>query len=487
MMIRAVPIILLIALAFTGCTPAPPQNQFDGVRQAVAQRTGATVRWRTDSAEDAAADQAIQQLLTQPLTAEAAAQIALLNNRHLQATFEEIGIAQADLVQAGLLKNPVFDLGVRFPDRSPSKTYLDLSIASDFIELFLMPARQKLAGAALRSAQLRVTDQVLATVAQAKSDFYKYQAADQMLELRRQAAAAASASADAARRLREAGNINELDTLAEQTQDVRTEVELTDAVGETEAARELVNRDLGLTAGIDSWKAAPRLADPEAGEIALAGLEDLALRQREDLAAAREDLARQLQSLKFTRQTRFISSVNIGPEAERETDGQWRIGPSLSAPVPLFDQGQAAVAHQMAVLRQSRARYEAMCADVRSDVRAAVARVRNARAKAMLYRGKVLPLQKRLAEQTLLQFNGMFVGVFQLLQARRDEISAAAEYIAALRDYWTARAELQRSIGGGALPSAGPATTQDAAPPASAQPQAPSTEMQMHHVHGEHP
>ncbi len=166
--------LFLVATGFgllAGCSPTPPENHFASVQQTVTERTGAFVRWRTDSAEDAEADRKVTQLLAQPLTADVAAQVASLNNRHLQATFEDIGIAQADLVQAGLLKNPVFDLGIRFPNRSPSKTYLDMTIASDFIELFLIPARKKLAGVALCQAELRVTDQVLATVTQAKTDF----------------------------------------------------------------------------------------------------------------------------------------------------------------------------------------------------------------------------------------------------------------------------------------------------------------------------
>ncbi|HEY8749451.1 MAG TPA: TolC family protein [Tepidisphaeraceae bacterium] len=485
---KLLPALLLATLAFTGCTPAPPQAHFATVQQTVAQRTGATIHWRTGSPEDATADHAVHALLNQPLTAEAVAQIALLNNRHLQAMFEEIGIAQADLVQAGLLKNPVFDLGVRFPNRSPSKTYLDLSIASDFIELFLIPARQKLAGATLRQADLRVADQVLETVARAKSDFYRYQAAGQMLELRRQVASATSASADAAGRLFEAGNIAELDRLAEQTQDARAQIELASAQAESAETRETVNKVMGLTAMIDSWKPIPRLLDPPPADVDSSELESVAIRQRQDLAAAREDFALQSQSLTFTRQTRFLSAATLGAEAERETDGQWRIGPALSVPIPLFDQGQGAIARQQAILRQSRARYDALSADVRSEVRSGTLRLQNARAKAALYRDQVLPLQHRLVEQTQLHFNGMFVGVFQLLEARRAEISAGSEYIAALRDYWTARAELERATGGGALPQGSPAATQSATThPSTPDSQPMPADPHEHHHHGANP
>ena len=478
-------ILVLFAAAFTGCTPAPPESNFASVKQTVAQRTGAEIRWRTDSKEDAEADHAVRQLLAQPLTADSAAQISLLNNRHLQATFEEIGIAQADLVQAGLLKNPVFDLGIRFPTRSPSKTYLDMSIASDFIELFLIPARKKLAGAALKQAELRVTDQVLASVAQTKTDFYRFQAAEQMLELRKQVADAADASSETARRLQVAGNISQLDALAEQTQDVRTKVELNEAQAEVAAAREAVNKDLGLTTGADSWKPASRLADPPSTDIAGGPLEEFALQNRQDVAAARQDLNLQSSTLAYTRDTRLLPTLTAGVEAERETDGQWRIGPTFAVPVPLFDQGQGAISRQQAVLRQSRARYEGLCTDVRSEVRSASAKLKISREKAALYHDKVLPLQKKLVEQTQLHFNGMFVGVFQLLQARRDEISAGSEYISALRDYWTARAELERATGGGSLPLSHASTQPSTSQPSTTQPQNTAPESHEHHHHGD--
>ena len=487
MQIRSLVTVVMSFGGLAGCASAPPENHFAAVKQTVAERTGATVRWRTESAEDAEADRNVVQLLTKPLTADIAAQIALLNNRHLQATFEDIGIAQADLVQAGLLKNPVFDLSIRFPNRSPSKTYLDMSIASDFIELFLIPARKKLAGVALRQAELRVTDQVLATVTQAKTDFYRYQAAVQILTLREKVAQAASASSEAARRLQEAGNINQLDALAEEAQGVRARVELNDAQAESAAAREAVNKDLGMTNGADKWRPSDELPELPAGEVSVDGLEAIALRTREDVAAARQEVELQSATLAYGRQTRFLPTLTAGVEAERETEGQWRIGPTFAVPVPLFDQGQGVVARQEAVLRQSRSKYEALCADVRSEVRSASERVKASRRKAALYRDEVRPLQRKLMEQTQLQFNGMYASVFQLLQARREEISAETEYITALRDYWTARTELERATGGGALsvnfPSTRPAASRSATVPS----ENPVPTTLEHHHHGEMP
>ncbi len=110
------------ALASAGllsaCDSAPKDAGYGDVRQLVSDRTGLVVQWDCGTADDQEVAMAVAKMLHVQLNADQAAQIALLNNHHLQATFEDLGIAQADLVQAGLLKNPVFDLGVRFPDRA---------------------------------------------------------------------------------------------------------------------------------------------------------------------------------------------------------------------------------------------------------------------------------------------------------------------------------------------------------------------------------
>jgi outer membrane protein, heavy metal efflux system len=110
-MTRRFPTVLAMAalgVFLSGCASVPPKGGFDEVQQGAAQRLGQKVQWNQGTEDDQAAAQAVQLLLQRPLTADDAVQIALLNNRRLQAVYEELGIAQANLVQAGLLKNPRF-------------------------------------------------------------------------------------------------------------------------------------------------------------------------------------------------------------------------------------------------------------------------------------------------------------------------------------------------------------------------------------------
>jgi cobalt-zinc-cadmium efflux system outer membrane protein len=470
--------VATVAGLMMGCAAQPNGGDFESVKSEVASRTGYEVQWRGMSAQDAAVDDLVHAMLRQPLSADQAVQIALLNNRMLQATYAELGVAQADLVQAGLLKNPVFSAAFRFPFTSPKKTYLDLSVEDDFIDVFFIPARKKLAATAFDQAKARVTFAVLQLAADTRTAWFGYQAAEQMRELRKTVLAAQSASYDVAKRLHEAGNTDELALLGEQSQYDQARLSL--AMAETEAAeaREHLTDLMGLWGADTEWTAEGRLPEIPETEADPRGLETLAIRQRADLRAAQQDVMVQARMLGFTRDTRFLSSLNLGPEAERETDGQWRLGPSLSLPVPIFDQGQATVARANSLFRQSQQRYFALAVSIRSQVRAARTRMYNARDRVEFYRHDVLPVEQKLVQQTQLQYNGMYVGVFQLLQVRRDQIEVGRQYISALHDYWTARTELERAVGG-RLPRAAPATqpSETVPPPPPPPPMAPMNGM----------
>ncbi len=329
-------------------------------------------------------------------------------------------------------------------------------MTEDFLDVALLPARKKFAADQFEAAKAMVSNEVLTLAAETRADFYVYQAAEQMLKLRRTAAQAAAASLDAAIKLHDVGNMTDLDFANERADDVRAKIELSDAEAANAEAREKVTARMGLSAAQIQWAAVP-LPEIPSTEISDRGLESAALQQRQDLAAARQNVLAQAQALGMAADFRFFSDTDLGAEFERETDGQWRIGPTLSFPLPLFDQGQAKVSRAQAMLRQSEQRCLALAIDVQSQVRVARTKLFNARIKVLLYRDEVLPIERDVFHQTELQYNGMYLGVFQLLQAKEEEIDASRQYIEALRDYWIARAELEQALGG-RLPPATPTT-----------------------------
>ena len=443
-------VVALLALAtfLGGCATEGPGKSFHQVQSLAQERVGAKVYWNRNSEQDAKARAATDRALSQPLKCDAAVTVALLNNHRLQATFEELGISQADFVQAGLLDNPVFNLSIRFPNDRPAKTYLDIAAAENFLNIFLIPARKKIAAAQRDEAIARVTHEVLSLAGDTRVAFYNAQAAQQMVALRQSISDAANAALDTATRLRQAGNTTELDYYTQRAQAGRAKIDLANARAEAQDAREKLNALMGLWGAKAQWKIAGRLPDVPAVQVNPAGLESLAVQQRLDLAAAKKEVLVQSRKYGLTVDTRFFAQADAGVEGERETDGQWRIGPTISVPIPLFDQGQAAIARAHAELRQSQERYLALAVEIRAQVRAAQARMLNARVAAQFYHDEILPTQQKVLDQTQLRYNGMLVGVFQLLTAKRDEIDAAAQYVEELRTYWTSRADLERAIGG---------------------------------------
>lgn len=467
------------ATLLASCASVSPEKGFSDVRALVADRGIAQLHWNQGTPADAEALQAVRELLKSELTADAAVQIALLDNRRLQATLEDIGIAQADLVQAGLLSNPIFHGEIRFPAHPTSP--LELDVLENFFDLLLLPMRKRVAASQFEAVKLRVADAVLELASKTRSDFYSMQGAQQQVEMRRTIVLSEEAAVDAAERLHAAGNLTDLELANEQALLARARIELAAAEGQLLEAREVLTTAMGLWAEDIAITIAPQLPDLPEVEIDAAGLETLAVARRLDLAAARADVEASARAAGFASYQAIAPRFDMGFHSEREPDGLTTIGPSLDIPIPIFDQGRPAKARALAMLRQSEQRYAALAIEARSQVRRARNHMLAARKRAEYEHAVVLPLRQQILQETLLRYNGMLVGVFQLLQAKEAEIEAGQEYIESLLEYWMARTELERAVGG-RLPDANAAA--DAKPETGAQaPTTKPTEPEMHHDH----
>src|SRR5258708_1769305 len=213
---RAIALAISLGGLLLGCGSVAPAASFPEVEAVARERIGAGLHWIRGTAGDAEVDRKVRELLTTPLSVEAAVQIALLNNRTLQATYEELGVAQADLVQAGLLKNPVFSGMVRFPTSGTGFANLEFDLVGNFLELLFLPARKQVAALEFEERMLRVSHAVLELASQTRSTYYSAISARQVADLRRLVAQATEASAEYAKRLHDAGNLTELALTLEQ-------------------------------------------------------------------------------------------------------------------------------------------------------------------------------------------------------------------------------------------------------------------------------
>ena len=438
--------VALAGSLLAGCATAPADSGFSDVEQTVSDRLGQRIQWRQDTTEDQAAEEAVATLLADEIDADSAIQIALLNNHRLQAVYEELGMARAGLVQAGLLRNPVFGASIGFTEGGGSPD-LRFSIVQDFLGILYMPLRKRIAESEFAAAKLRVSGAVVDLSADVGAAYYALQAAQQMLELRRQVAGASAASLDAARRLRQAGNITGLDLDNEQALFINARLRIEAAKVVVTTRREHLNRLMGLSGADINWRIADRLPELSADRPDLKTLEARAVEASLDLAIVRQDIKTMGRRLGFTRTSALVPELELGGEGERE-EGAWDIGPEVAFPIPLFDQGQARIAAARSEVNRLRRNYVALATEIESVTRVTRKRLITARRMANEYERVALPLQARIVEQTQLQYNAMQLGVFQLLTSFERQIDVGERCVETLQDYWLARNDLERILNG---------------------------------------
>src|SRR5688500_346554 len=367
-----------VAIALVACVVGCASRHDDDsglrhVRDSVKERGGYVVQWNTGSADDARAGESVRGLLSsRELTADDAVRVALLSNRRLQATFEELGVAQADLVQAGLLRNPIFSAEIKFAEGGGG-TQLELAVVQEFLDVLQIPLRRRIAEGNFEAAKHRVTGAVLDLTGRVRAAFYVHQAATQTLEMRRNVAQATGLSFDFAKRLRDAGNITVLQLSREQALHEEAKVGLAGAEAEVLATLERLNGLMGLWGNDTRWTAASRLNNVPAAEVDVARIESRAVERSIDLAEARATVNSASDALGISRTFAFAGDqgVELGAAAEREPEGDWTVGPAVSVPIPLFDTGNARVARAQAEWRRARQTYFATAVEVRAAARAA--------------------------------------------------------------------------------------------------------------------
>ncbi|KAF0246631.1 MAG: outer membrane efflux [Planctomycetota bacterium] len=437
------------AIVLAGCS-VPEDAGFEDVRKPAEERTAKKVHWFRGGPEDAEVRRTIDELFSRELTSESVVQIALLNNPELQSHYEDLGVAQADLVQAGILSNPTIFGSAHFPTRPGVVTGMDFEIAQNFLDLLMIPARKEVASMEFERVKFHVVDDVIEMAARAKVAWLEVVAAQQRAEVRHAIAAAAEAQADLAARLKDAGNLSELAASRERDQSESSKMAWVKAEEQVSEARENLTVILGAWGTQVAWTAPKKLPDMPGTEIALNGLESLAIARRLDLAAARRERDASVERLDLVKAFRWLGTVELGFDAHRELEPEvgWAYGPSLALSLPIFDRQQAAIFALEAELRRRESTNRDLAIRIRSEVRSARERLLTHRRKAEHLQRVVIPLRERIVELALREYNFMLIGVAEVLRARQEEYDAYDESIEMVRDYWIARAELERAVGG---------------------------------------
>jgi cobalt-zinc-cadmium efflux system outer membrane protein len=442
--------VCLLLLGLTGCASVDLRAGFPEVSAAVEERHATKIVWNRGTELDQEAAEKLRSLLQRKLTADDAVQIAMLNNRDLQTVYTELGVAQADLVQAGLFRNPILDAAVLFP-LSGVRPDIQLSAVISFLDALYVPLRKRVAAAQFEDAKLRVTGTVLDFAVQVRTAFYEHQANEQMLELRQSIVQALTASFEVSRRLHEAGNITDLDLARDRVLMETSKLALRSAEVAARQSREQLNSVMGAWGEDTKWEIDRRLPEIPSESVQTSGVEQTALARSIDLSNAKQRIVVAGQQLGYDRATALIPTTDVGVGAERREGEGWQVGPVLSVPIPLFDQGQARVGRAVSELRRAQQEYYAVAVRIRAVARAVQDRMRGAQDRALYYRDILLPLQERIVNEAQLQYNAMQLGIFQLLREREQQIETGVAYVVALREYWLARADLEQ-LASGRLP-----------------------------------
>jgi outer membrane protein TolC len=444
------PALVLTALALEGCATFSKDGGFDAVAKETAARLHHDVRWARTPQEQRKNEDQVAGLLAHALCAEDAVQIALLNNRSLQASFEQLGVSEADLVQSGRLPDPRFTLRHA---GAAGQYDIEETLTFNVLSLLTLPYAHEIEKRRFAQVQSAVVLAVVQLANDTRQAFYAAVAARESLHYLEQVQAAAKAGAELARRMRAAGNWNLLDQAQEQSFYTDAEQRLTHARLLEDSARWKLLRLMGLSGEASPLQLAETLPELPKSIEDVSNVDEALLQNRIDLRLMRLQIDELAHRLGLAKSTRFINVLDAGPTRvlQGAQSQPYERGYEVSLEVPIFDSGGPRVKRAQALYSQAVDRFAQAAVDARAQIRRAGAEYRAAFDIARQQRDEVLPTRKLIAAQNLLRYNASLISVFDLLTGARAQIAGVDDYIQSVRDFWMAKSELDAALVGNSL------------------------------------
>ncbi|MBJ7405352.1 MAG: TolC family protein [Bradyrhizobium sp.] len=463
-------LLVIAALGMSGCAAFSPDGGMTDVSDLTSRTINKDVAFVRSAEGAAAVDARVRQLLSRTLSVDAAVQIALLNNKGLQAAYNELALAETDLVEQSLPPNPVFAVS-RITGNGASE--IERQVVGDILALATLPFRSDIARDRFRGAQLRAALATLRLAADVRRAYIRTVAANEMVGLLTDAKATAESTAQLALKLGETGSLNKLDQAREQVFYAETTADLATARQAAASARERLARLMGLwDEGLD-FRLPDQLPPLPRRPLALPTIEVDAVTHRLDLQIARLELAALAKALNLTEATRFVTLFDLAGISRRTRDPE---GPPFSErgfdvqfQIPIFDGGEVRVRQAAETYNFAFNRLTERAVNVRSEARDAYRIYRSTYDIAGHYQREIIPLRKIITEEMQLRFSSMQVDIFALLTEARQRLASLRGAIDARQRFFLAQADLQTAVNGGYAPAAGtdnPTTIAAAAPAA---------------------
>lgn len=458
---RAV-VVALVGLLAAGCAKFTDDGGMAPVTDVVRREIGRDAVKLSSPEDMRRARERVQALLAEPLSEEAAVQIALLNNRGLQAAYNDLGISEADYVQTSLLPNPAIVLNRTFG--TGSFVEFGFQLVGNLLAFATLPAKTEIAKREFEEARYRAVATTLSLTIDVRRAYVRALAAQQRLALLDQARQTADASAQLMKQLGETGAANKLDQARVSAFYADLSVQVAQARLAVTTSREALTRILGLWGSDLAYRLPARLPVLPAAADALADVEVDAMRRRVDLIVLRYEIVTLAKSANFVNATRYLSFLELGlgyrNEVENGGTGEQtsknRYGIELGIVIPVFDTGQARMTAAHEIYMRAINRLVERSVNARSEARVAYATYRATYDIARYYQSRIVPLRRQISSEVLLRYNGMLSDVFEVLIEERERINASIASLDALRDYHLAVADLQAAlIVGGTVPPSG--------------------------------
>lgn len=444
------------AVALAGCQTFTPDGGMTPVTKFTNSELGKDIAVIGNDDDAQAAHAAVERLLKRPLSADAAVQIALLNNRGLQAAYNELARAEAGKVGASLPPNPVLSLS---RIAGGGDVEIERRIIADILSLATLPLRADIAADRFQQAQLRAIAETVRLAMDTRRTYYRTLAARETAGFLEQAQTAAGLAGTLAKRLGESGAMTKLDQAREQVFHADVSSQMASARLRADSAREQLTRALGLWGTDVNFRLASALPALPGRPKVRSLVEADAIGRRVDLQVARIEVEASAKANGLTKATRFINLLDVAgvSRSTRSNDGATAKlrGLDVEFQIPLFDFGEVRAREAEQTYREAVNRLIEKAVNVRSEAREAYRGYRSAYDIAAHYQRDVLPLRKIISDETQLNYGAMQIDVFSLLTEARQRIAARIAAIEAQRDYWLADTNLTFTIIGGSPAMAG--------------------------------
>lgn len=445
---------MVSACATDGVGLDDPMADFQPVSARTAAVTAKDTVWIQSSAEALALARRVTGLVRgRTIGPDVAVQVALLNNKGLQAAYADMGMASADLWQESLFVNPRVSAGVMGINAGRT---VETAIVGNILALVTRPQRMAVADARFRQAQLRAAEATLRLAADTRRAWIEAVSAWERVACLNQAVAAADAASALAEKLGQTGAFTKTNQAREHVFHAELAGQAAEARLQARLAKEALTRLMGLWGDAVDYQVPNALPSLPANPLARKDIEAQALANRVDLEIAKLELEALALAYGLTEATRYVSDLELvtGAEIEREEEDDGTkttvlVNAELEFVIPIFDTGRARMRKaELAYMRAANLLAE-KAVNIRSQARSAHEEYRSRLDIARHYRANVVPLRTTIEEESLLTYNGMITSTFELLADTRAKVNAILLSLEAKRRFWLADVNLATAVHGG--------------------------------------